>query len=63
MEEGENYNSAEMIALKLLLQLALEKNISNIQVYGDSLNIIKWIKGEQNHTNYLFPISGGTEKD
>jgi ribonuclease HI len=39
-----NYN--ELTALKLVLILALEKGISQIQVLGDSLLVIQWIKGD-----------------
>jgi hypothetical protein len=33
--------------------LAGEKGVSKIQVFGDSMNAIKWLKGEQNFINYL----------
>ena len=39
-------NYAELFALKLLLILALDKHISNIQVFGDSLLVINWITGK-----------------
>ena len=37
--EGPN-NFAELYALKLLITLALDKQVSRIQVYGDSLLVI-----------------------
>ena len=39
-------NFVELSTLKLLLILALEKQISNIQVFGDSLLVINWISGK-----------------
>ena len=39
-------NLAELYALKLLLILALDKQLSNIQVFGDSLLVINWITGK-----------------
>jgi ribonuclease HI len=35
-------NYAEIQALKLLLLFAAEKGVSTLQVFGDSLIIIKW---------------------
>ena len=39
-------NLAELYALKLLLILALNKQINHIQVFGDSLLVINWITGK-----------------
>ena len=39
-------NYAELYALKLLLRLALDKQVSKIQVFGDSLLVINWITGK-----------------
>ena len=39
-------NMAELYALKLLLILALNKQITNIQVFSDSLLAINWIMGK-----------------
>ena len=39
-------NLAELYALKLLLILALDKHISKIQVFGDSLLVINWVIGK-----------------
>ena len=39
-------NLADLYALKLLLILALDKQISKIQVFGDSLLVINWITGK-----------------
>jgi ribonuclease HI len=38
-------NFAELMALRLLLKVAMEKNIRPIQVYGDSKLVIKWMNG------------------
>ena len=45
--EGSN-NCVELLSLKLLLIFAAEKGCSNLKVYGDSLNVINWIKRTQN---------------
>ena len=39
-------NYAELFALKLLIILALDKQISNIQIFGDFLLVINWIFGK-----------------
>ena len=39
-------NLAELYAMKLLLILALDKQITKIQVFGDSLLVINWITGK-----------------
>ena len=41
--EGSN-KCVELLSLKLLLIFAAEKGCSNIKVYGDSLNVINWVK-------------------
>ena len=38
-------NFVELLGLKLLLKLALENNITNLQVFGDSQLVIKWVNG------------------
>ena len=38
-------NYAELLGLKLLLKLALENNITNLQVFGDSQLVINWVNG------------------
>jgi ribonuclease HI len=40
------------MALKLVLTLAQEQGISQIQIYGDSLLVIQWMKGEFNLCNF-----------
>ena len=39
-------NFAEICALKLLLSLALGKQISKIMIFGDSLLVINWVTGK-----------------
>lgn len=41
--QGSN-NFSELMALKLLLTLALECGLSHLQVFGDSLLVIKWLR-------------------
>ena len=41
-------NFAELLSLKILLLFALEKGCRQLHVFGDSLNVINWIKGVQN---------------
>ena len=48
--EGTN-NFTELYALKLLLTLALDKQVSSIQVFGDSLLVINWIRGKYKSHN------------
>lgn len=38
-------NYAEMSALKLLLCWLIQRNTFTIQIFGDSLNVIKWVNG------------------
>eukprot|EP00253_Pinus_taeda_P023807 PITA_23807 len=38
-------NFAELAALKLLLCWLIQRNILTIQIFGDSLNVIKWVNG------------------
>ena len=44
--EGLN-NFAELLSLKILLLFAMEKGCRKLNVFGDSLNMINWIKGIQ----------------
>jgi len=44
--EGTN-NLAEILSLKMLLVFAIDHNIKNITIYGDSMNVINWINGTQ----------------
>eukprot|EP01018_Ginkgo_biloba_P039380 Gb_12932 [translate_table: standard] len=41
-------NFAKLMALKLILLLANEKGFSRLQVFGDSLNVINWMRETQN---------------
>jgi ribonuclease HI len=44
-------NFAELMSLKLLIAFTIEKGCLSLKVYGDSLNIINWIKGTQRCLN------------
>ena len=44
--EGSN-NFSKLLGLKLILIFALEKRCRTLNVYGDSMNVINWIKGIQ----------------
>jgi len=46
MGEGSN-NFAELMSLKLLLVFAVEKGCLNLNVFGDSMNVINWITKTQ----------------
>jgi len=48
--EGSN-NYAELLSLKLLLNFALEKGCTSLTCFGDSLNVINWIKKTQECRN------------
>ena len=37
-------NRAELLSLKILLIFAAEKGCRNLKVFGDSLNVINWVK-------------------
>ena len=42
---GGSNNFAELLSLKILLIFATKKGCRTLNVYGDSMNVIKWIKG------------------
>ena len=44
--EGSN-NYVELLSLKLLLIFIAEEGCQRINIFGDSLNVINWIKGTQ----------------
>ena len=44
-------NYAELMALKLLLCFAIERNCKKIQVFGDSFVVINWINNIQKCRN------------
>jgi ribonuclease HI len=44
-------NFAELLSLKLLIVFAIEKGCRTLKVFGDSLNVINWIKGTQRCLN------------
>jgi len=41
------------MALKLLLQLAQEHGVQQIQIFGDSFLVIKWIRNEAQIINFI----------
>lgn len=43
--QGTN-NYAELVALRLLMCWSLQMNILSIQIFGDSMNVIKWVNGK-----------------
>ena len=52
MELGSGSNNyAELMALKLLLCFAIERNSKKLQVFGDSLVVINWINKIQKCRN------------
>eukprot|EP01018_Ginkgo_biloba_P002192 Gb_33330 [translate_table: standard] len=55
LEIGTN-NYAELLALKLLLKLATDKEVRSLQVFGDSLVIIKWMQGRRRVENILLRL-------
>eukprot|EP00253_Pinus_taeda_P030772 PITA_30772 len=40
-------NYAELSALRLLICWSLQRNISTIQIFGDSMNVVKWVNGNE----------------
>lgn len=54
--EGTN-NHAELLALKFLLSFALEKGCNSLQVFGDSMLVLKWVRKTQRCLNtHLTPL-------
>ena len=45
MGSGSN-NFAELLRLKLLLSLSLDKNLKKLQIFGDSQLVINWATGK-----------------
>ena len=39
-------NFAELLSLKLLLSLSLDKNLKKLQIFGDSQLVINWATGK-----------------
>eukprot|EP00253_Pinus_taeda_P015318 PITA_15318 len=50
--QGTN-NYAELAALRLLMCWALKKNILSIQIFGDSMNVVKWVNGKSMCKNQI----------
>eukprot|EP00253_Pinus_taeda_P016622 PITA_16622 len=50
--QGTN-NYAELAALRLLMCWALKKNILSIQIFGDSMNVVKWVNGKSMCQNQI----------
>jgi ribonuclease HI len=44
-------NYAELMSLKLLIAFAIEKDCHSLNVFGDSMNVINWIRGTQRCIN------------
>jgi hypothetical protein len=50
-------NKSELWALAALIRIAIERNILELQVFGDSKLILDWLLGNsQTHTLVLHPI-------
>eukprot|EP00253_Pinus_taeda_P023539 PITA_23539 len=47
-------NYVELAALHLLLCWLLQRNTSTIQIFGDSMNVIKWVNGNASCQNQIF---------
>lgn len=46
-------NYAEMLAVKLLLCWLIQRNTHIIQIFGDSLNVIRWVNGQSTCKNQI----------
>lgn len=46
-------NFAKLSALKYLLCCLIHRNIFTVQIFGDSLNVVKWVNGKSRCQNYL----------
>lgn len=50
-------NYAELMSLKLLPLFTREKGIQQLQIFGDSMNVINWTRKHQTcHSIFLCPI-------
>jgi hypothetical protein len=50
-------NFVELMSLKLLLLFAVENNVSSLQIFGDSMLVISWIRKSQRcHNIILAPL-------
>lgn len=49
-------NFSEVMALKLLLLSVVEKGVHTLQVFGDSMNVVKWINEQDYHNFLLVPL-------
>jgi ribonuclease HI len=56
LEKGTN-NYVELVSLKLLLLFSKEKGLQQLQMFGDSMNVINWTRKHQTcHSVFLSPI-------
>lgn len=46
-------NFVELSALKLLLYWLIHRNIFTVQIFGESMNVIKWFNGQRRCQNYI----------
>lgn len=46
-------NYAELSDLKLLLCWLIHRGIFTVQIFGDSLNVVKWVNGQSRCQNYM----------
>jgi ribonuclease HI len=44
-------NFFELLSLKLLIAFVIEKGCHSLNVFGDSMNVINWIRGTQRCSN------------
>jgi ribonuclease HI len=50
-------NYVELMVLKILLVFTREKGLQQIQIFGDSMNVINWTRKHQTYYNiFIFPI-------
>jgi ribonuclease HI len=58
----ETNNFYELTTLKLMLQLAQEYGVSQLQIYGNSLLVIQWLRKEATIINFtLQPLYDDTQ--
>eukprot|EP00253_Pinus_taeda_P016222 PITA_16222 len=50
---SESNHFVELSALKLLLCWLIHRHIFAIQIFGDSLNVVKWVNGNSRCLNYI----------
>lgn len=55
-------NSAKLVDLRTLPKLTIDKNVTSLRVFGDSLLVTKWMNSEQNKCSLTPTLSFSSER-